>query len=441
MPAPLLEAIRELTTDEAQQIISSLTDDEAESLLYDWKTWARPEQLLPDSGDWTKFLIKAGRGFGKTRAGSEAVRQVVEEEKAQRIALVGATAADVRDVMIEGEAGILSVFPPSRRPEYESSKRRVTFATGAIASCYSAEEPNRLRGPAHDFAWCDELAAWKKQETFDNLMLGLRLGSNPRVVITTTPRPIPIIKELLDSPDCVVTSGSTYDNIANLAPTFISHILRRYENTRLGRQELLAEILDDVPGALWTRANIEENRISGDVPDMVRIVVAVDPEATSGTDSAETGIIVCGVDKQLRGFVIDDVSIKGSPHVWASQVVASFHKHKADRIVAESNQGGEMVAHTIATVDRKVPVKLIHASRSKQTRAEPVAALYEQGKVSHIGMFGELEDQMCTWVPGEKSPDRLDALVHGFSELMLGRRAMRKMQPVSTLTRESLWTR
>ena len=407
------------------------------SILYDWSCWARPAQLAPD-GDWRIWLILAGRGFGKTRSGAEWVRQQVERGYSQRIALVGATAADVRDTMIEGESGLLRIFPDETRPRYEPSKRRVTFANGAIATTYSADEPDRLRGPNHDAAWADEVAAWRYPEAWDQLMFGLRIGDRPRAVATTTPRPTRLIRNLADRPDCAVTRGSTYDNAANLAPAFLDEMQQRYEGTRLGRQELEAELLLDNDGALWTRDMLDDAR-TFTVPHLRRIVVAIDPAATANADSDETGIIVAGVDEDGHGYVLEDRSMRGSPAEWASAAITAHHVHKADRIVAEANQGGDMISHTLRTGDASVPVKLVHASRGKRTRAEPVAALYEQGRVHHAGTFPELEDQLCTWTPDGASPDRLDALVWAVSELMLGNREPQAVIPFQS-TRPSPWS-
>jgi len=408
--------------------------------LYDWSVWRRSKQSTPD-GDWRVWLILAGRGFGKTRTGAEFIREQVESGRASRIALVGATAADVRDTMVEGASGLLSVFPPDRRPRYEPSKRRVTFWNGATATAFSADKPDRLRGPNHDLAWADELAAWRYMDAWDQLMLGLRLGDRPRVVVTTTPRPIPIVRRLAATTDgsVHVTTGSTYENMANLSPDFIDEMRRRYEGTRLGRQELEAQIIDDVDGALWERATIDDLRVHTP-PPMRRVVVAVDPAVTSGEDSAETGIVVAGVDSRGDGFVIDDKSLRASPNDWAAAVVAAYHTHRADVVVAEANQGGDLVTSLIRTVDSRVPVKLVRASRGKRTRAEPVAALYEQGRVHHVGFFTELEDQLCSWVPDvSNSPDRLDALVWAFTDLMVdGGRAAPAVAPVS-LTQSSPW--
>ena len=342
-----------------------------------------------------------------------------------RIALVAPTAADVRDVMVEGESGILATAPPWDRPIYEPSKRRVTWANGAMATTYSADEPERLRGPQHEAAYCDELAAWRYPEAWDQLMFGLRLGSDPRCVVTTTPKPVKLIRELLKAKTTVVTRGSTYDNRANLAPAFFSDIVTKYEGTRLGRQEIMAEMLEDVVGALWNRGMIESTRMLVPPCDMKRIVVAIDPATTSEEGSDATGIIVVGVGTDGRGYVLDDLTCRESPERWASIAVSAFSRWKADRIVAEVNQGGDMVEATIRMVAARIPYTGVHASRGKVTRAEPVAALYEQGRVSHAGMFADLEDEMCSFTidfdrkAAGYSPDRLDALVWGLTELMV----------------------
>lgn len=367
----------------------------------------------------------AGRGFGKTRTGAEYVRARVEAGEWVRVALVAETAADARDVMVDGPAGILDASPPSFRPRYEPSRRRLTWPNGAIATTYSATDPDQLRGPQHDGAWADEPAKWQyAQDTWDNLMFGLRLGTDPRCIATTTPRPIALIRDLLArrGADVVVTSGATYENAANLAPAFLNQIVRKYEGTRLGRQELLAELLDDTPGALWTRATIEAGRVR-EVPELRRIVVAVDPAMTSGDDADETGIIVAGKGADGHGYVLTDLTCRLSPDGWARRAVDAYHEHAADRLVAEVNNGGDLVAHTIRTVDRTVSYKAVHASRGKRVRAEPVSALYEQGKVHHVGGFAALEDQMCTFVPDltDGSPDRVDALVWVLTDLMLTR--------------------
>jgi phage terminase large subunit-like protein len=400
-------------------------------VAHDWRVWRRPKQATP-AGDWSIWLILAGRGFGKTRTGAEWVREQVNLGNAAHIALVGPTAADVRDTMIEGESGILSVFPPGERPHYEPSKRRVTFHNGAAATAYTADEPDRLRGPNHDLAWCDELAAWRYPDAWDMLILGLRIGRHPRALVTTTPRPTRIIRNLVERSDVHVTRGSTYENRGNLAPSFFAEIIARYEGTRLGRQELHAEILDDVDGALWNRDLIEAARVTS-LPNMTRIVIAIDPAVSSKETSAETGIVACGLGEDGHGYVLEDRSTRGTPNQWASEAVASYHRLKADRIVAEANQGGDMIRHTLDTVERNIPIRLVHASRGKRVRAEPIVALYEQGRVHHVGMFADLEDQLCSWVPDiSASPDRLDALVWGLTELIVdGARRAQTITPVS----------
>jgi len=417
----LASRLAALPADERRKLLAELSDEEAEALLYDWRFWARPKQLPPE-GQWRVWLILAGRGFGKTRTGAEWVREQVERHGRRRIAIVGRTAADVRDVMVEGESGILSISPPWFRPVYEPSKRRLTWPNGAIATLYSADEPDLLRGPQHDAAWADELAAWRRPEAWDNLMFGLRLGPDPRVVVTTTPRPVKLIRDLLKDPTTVVTRGSTYENAANLAPAFLEQIISRYEGTRLGRQELYGEVLDDVPGALWQRKRIDELRVS-EAPELVRVVVAIDPAVTNEEGSDETGIVVAGRGVDGHAYVLADKSCRMSPDGWARRAVKAFYDHEADRIIGEVNNGGDLVETVIRTVDPKVPYKAVRASRGKSVRAEPVAALYEQGKVHHVGTFDHLEDQLCQITPdgyqGSGSPDRADALVWALTELML----------------------
>lgn len=406
-----------LSAEQRRALLDGLTDDDADDLLYDWRFWAREAQLPPD-GSWRTWLILAGRGFGKTRTGAEWVRAEVEANRRGRLALIGATAADVRDVMVEGESGILATARPSFRPTYEPSKRRLSWPNGAVATTYSADEPDRLRGPQHDGGWADELAAWRYPEAWDMFLFGLRLGRDPRSVGTTTPRPTKLIRELVASPMTHTTRGATYENLDNLAPAFAEQIIRKYEGTRLGRQELYAEILTDVPGALWTWAMLEDRRPA---PDLARVVVAIDPAVTSGEDSDETGIAVAGLGVDGRGYLLADRSCRLSPDGWARRAVAAFDEFGADLIVAEANNGGDLVEQTIRTVRRTIPYKKVHASRGKQTRAQPVAALYEQGKVSHVEAFPELEEQLTSWTPESgTSPDRLDALVWGFTDLMLG---------------------
>lgn len=404
-----------LPEQERQKALKNLSQKEAEALLYDWEFWARPSQL-PPPGDWLVWLIMAGRGMGKTRAGAEFVLKEIKTRQIKRVALVAKTPADARDVMIEGDSGILSISPPWDRPLYEPSKRRLTWNNGTTALVFSSKEPDQLRGPQYDLAWGDEIRTWYyPQETWDNLMFGLRAGEHPRAVVTTTPLPLSVIKKIMKSPDTVITTGTTYENRANLAPSFFRQIISKYEGTRLGRQEIKAELLEDVPGALWNR-NIIQYKAS---PELVRVVVAIDPAMTSSEGADETGIIVAGKGIDGKGYVLADRSARVSPDSWARRAVQGYDDFRADRIIGEVNNGGEMVGLTIGTV-RNVPYKAVHASRGKQARAEPVAALYEQGKIFHVHPFEELEDQLVTWTPetGE-SPDRLDALVWALTDLFL----------------------
>ena len=425
-----------LPPEQQQRFLSSLTEIEAEAFQYDWSFWGRTEQQ-PPPGEWRTWLVMAGRGFGKTRTGVEWVRAQVETGRAKRIALVGPTSADVRDVIVEGESGILACSSPSFRPLYEPSKRRLTWPNGAIATTYSADEPERLRGPQHDAAYCDEPASWRRPDAFDMLMFCLRLGNDPRVVVTGTPKPVKLIRDLLKAPTTIVTRGRSSDNRANLAPAFFEQIVAKYEGTRLGRQELDGELLEDNPDALWQRGQIELLRVVK-APALTRIVVAIDPAISSGGESAETGIITAGTGlcsckvaaggrPEMHGFVLRDGSVRGTPDTWARSAITDYHREKADRIVYEANQGGEMVESTLRIVDKAVPLKAVHASRGKLTRAEPISSLYEQGRVHHVGTFPDLEDQLVEWMPGETSPDRLDAMVWALTELMLNEPRLMRM--------------
>lgn len=425
------ERLRAISPEQRQKFLSSLTSQESAALLHDWRGFlARPEQVAPP-GDWLIWLVLAGRGFGKTRIGAEWVREMacgktpMAKGRARRIALVAETAADGRDVLVEGDSGILKSHPREFRPMYEPSKRRLTWLNGATATVYNGTEPDQLRGPQHDAAWSDEMAKWRyARETFDQLQFGMRLGSHPRQCITTTPRPIEIIRELIGRASkgdgVVLTQGRTMDNAANLAVPFLAEIRGRYEGTRLGRQELDAELLDDAPGALWTRRVLDEWR-RREAPQMRRIVVAVDPAVTNTEDSDEHGIIVAGEGDDGRGYVLADYSTSGTPEKWARRAVAAYHEFAADLIVAEVNNGGDMVASVIRSIAPNVPVKKVRASKGKSVRAEPISALYEQGRVSHIGAFPSLEDQMVLMTQagfeGERSPDRADALVWALTEL------------------------
>jgi phage terminase large subunit-like protein len=409
------------------ELFAALRPSQAVALLYEWRFWARPNQLPPD-GNWRVWLLLAGRGFGKTRTGAEMIRARAIARSARRFALVAPTAGDARDVMVEGESGILAISPPWERPRYEPSKRRLTWPNGAVGTLFSADEPERLRGPQHDAAWCDEIASWRYPEAWDMLMFGLRLGADPRVVVTTTPRSSRLLKELVADPAVVVTRGTTYENRTNLAPGFLRQIIRKYQGTRLGRQELDAELLEDVPGALWNRSIIEATR-ARTAPVLTRIVVAIDPAASSTDEADETGIVVAGKDSDGHGWVLADASGRHQPTEWAKTAISAYRSHSADRIVAEVNNGGEMVEATLRMIEPNLPFAAVRASRGKVTRAEPVAALYEQGRVHHVGMFPQLEDQMCAFTANERSnikarwasrsPDRVDALVWAFTDLLV----------------------
>jgi phage terminase large subunit-like protein len=427
----IAESLALLNESEQAECLRDLTPDEAIALEHDWKFWARPKQLAPP-GNWRIWLLLAGRGFGKTRGVTEWARDKAESMPGSRGAIVSSTAADARDIVVEGESGILAVCPPWNKPKYEPSKRRLTWPNGTVATLYTADEPDRLRGPQHHWALCDELAAWRYiEDAWNMLMMGLRLGDDPQCVVATTPRPIKLLRELLKDPSVVVTRGSTYENRGNLAPAFFNQIIRKYEGTRLGRQELGAEILDDVPGALWTHAKLEENRVQH-APSLMRIVIGVDPAVTANVESSnETGIIVAGIDENEEGYVLDDLSGIYSPGDWAKQVIGAYDKWHADAVVAEVNNGGDLVVSNVRNIaeimflkeerlSKEINIKQVRATRGKYVRAEPVAAIDEQGRIHHVGMFAMLEDELCSWIPGEDSPDRLDARVWAFTELLIG---------------------
>jgi phage terminase large subunit-like protein len=383
-----------------------------------WTFLAHPGQIPPEDRVWFCYLMRSGRGGGKTRAGAEWILKRVRQGY-RHIALIGQTAADIRDTMVElGPSSIMKIARPEERPIYEPSKRRLTFPNGAVATTFTGEEPDQLRGPAHDTVWIDELAKFKyPEETWDNMEMGLRLGNNPQVFCTTTPRPIPIIKRLVKDPTTIDIRFSTMQNAENLSPIFLKRIQERYAGTRLGRQELEGEVLEDNPNALWQRDVIENLRVR-EVPQLLRIVEGIDPAVTATEESDETGIILAGVAANGHGYILQDASLRASPAEWARAAVKAFYTRQADRMIGEVNNGGDLVEVNIRTVDRNIPFTAVHASRGKAIRAEPVAALYEQGRIHHVGTFPELEDQMCDWVPGDKtSPDRMDALVWAIWEL------------------------
>lgn len=414
--------MRNLSNDLIESLPQSSKAELSELLTefgYRWQLTGRPKQSLPP-GSWITWLILAGRGFGKTRTGAETVR--IWAKNFPIIHIVGATAADARDIMIEGESGILAISPPYERPNYEPSKRRLTWPNGSKAIIFSADEPDRLRGPQCHKAWADELASWRYPDAWDQLNFGLRLGTSPQVIVTTTPRPTKIIRGLAKDKTTHLTIGTTYENRDNLADAFFHHILTQYEGTRLGRQEINAEILEDIEGALWNSKLIELSRVKTH-PELTRVVVAIDPAATSKKDSDKTGIVVCGKGIDGHGYVLEDRSGIYSPQQWARVAIGLYEKHKADRIVAEINNGGEMCEHVLRSQVSNVSYKSVHATRGKAIRAEPIVSLYEQGKCHHVGILPELEEEMTGWAPdlGLSSPDRLDALVWAFTDLMLGK--------------------
>ena len=400
----------------------------ATSTLYnEWQKTARDSQLTPPRdiyGDYNIWLILAGRGWGKTRTGAmDTILYALRNPEVQ-VAVVTPTFGDIRRVAFGGVSGILKFLPKEcmmdgRGRGYNASASEINLYNGSKIMGFSATEPDRLRGPQFHRAWCDELAAWFYPETFDQLMFGLRLGDNPQCVITTTPKPSPIIRNLMKRKGIVITRGSTFENEANLAPAALDQLREKYANTRLGRQELYAEVLDDTEGALWSYGMLDKTRIEETaLPDLSRVVVAIDPAVTSGEDSDETGIVVAAQGQDGRYYVLDDVSAKMTPDGWGRLAIDQFYKYEADRIVAETNNGGDLVERLLRNIDNTVPYTPVSASRGKMVRAEPIAALYEQGKVSHVGVFNELEEQLCTYTIGSrKSPDRLDALVWALTEL------------------------
>lgn len=403
--------------EQAKALLTLPTEMQAE-LQRQWLFWARPEQRIPP-GSWTSWLILAGRGWGKTRTGAETVREWVKTNDI--VNLIGATVDDARDIMIEGESGILAVCPDDERPEYKKSERKLVWPNGATSLIFTADEPERLRGKQHKKLWADEMASWRYQESWDQAKFGLRLGDHPQAVITTTPRPVKNVTDLLKDKSTHTTRGTTYDNRSNLAPSFFAQIINRYEGTRLGRQELNAELLLDVPGALWTRDMIHHMPRQS-APMMQRIVVGVDPSISSQSSSDECGVVVDGLGQDGNAYCFADRSGVMSPREWAQKAIFAFREFEADCIVAEANQGGEMVRAVLSSVDPNVPVKLVHASRGKYIRAEPISALYARGIVYHLDQMEALEDQMCTFTPDfdrarDGSPDRLDAHVWAMTDL------------------------
>ena len=433
-PRGIARRVARLTPKQRDRLLATLPPGDATLLDRYWPLWAQAGQETPP-GDWHIWLIRAGRGFGKTRAGAEWVSEVARRDPTARIALVGGTLSDVRRVMVEGESGILAVARDDEAPVWRATTGELRFSSGAIAHAFSAAAPEKLRGAQHHAAWCDELAKWRKGDSaWDNLMFGLRLGAHPRVVVTTTPRAAPLLRRVMAARGLVETRGRTHDNV-HVATMFAEAMEAAYGGTALGRQELDGEMIEDIDGALWTRAMIEACRVAA-APPLSRVVVAVDPPAgTVAGDGDACGIVAVGVDAAGLAYVLEDASVAGaSPDGWARAVAACAARHGADRVVAEKNQGGEMVRHVLMGADEALPLTLVHASRGKAARAEPMVLLYERGRVRHVGAFPALEDEMCGLMTGGgyagpgRSPDRADALVWALTALTSGRRGQARVR-------------
>lgn len=415
------EQLALLSSAEQTAILAEFGAADLEALGYDWRFWARPQQL-PPPGAWHCWLVLSGRGFGKTRMGAEWVRLKARDPEAV-IALVGANAKDVRQIMVEGQSGLLHISPEIERPDFEPSKQRLLWPNGAQGFLYSAQQPDQLRGPQHSAAWVDELAKFPNAEMlWDMLAMGLRLSDMPQVMVTTTPRPMALLSGLLAAKDCVTTRGTTWDNAGNLPRRFLHQMKARYVGTSLGAQELEGALLEGMKGALWTLGSIACLRVPK-APPLARVVIAIDPPVTAHAASDACGIIAAGCGADGHGYVLEDLSLQqASPDEWARVAVEAFSRFQADRIVAEVNQGGDLVEHVLRTQCAHIPYRAVRATRGKYLRAEPIAALYEQGRIHHVGQLPQLEDELCCFTAGQaKSPDRLDALVWALTDLMLRR--------------------
>lgn len=436
---------RFLATCSAREIVQ-INDAASDFVRY----WGRPAQLWP-KGVWKIWLLNAGRGFGKTRVGAEYTHRVARKNPGRHMALVARTSADARDTMIDGESGILHTGWPSWRPIWRPTKRRVIWPNGCWATVYTADEPDNLRGPNTCWFWADELASWRyARKAWDMLMMTLRTGDDPRGVVTTTPKPTPIYREILGDPGTVVTRGSTFDNSANLAASFLAYLQRKYAGTTLGRQELEAEVLDEAEGALWRREWLDRDRVMpNQVPVLDRIVVAIDPSATSTEESNEAGIVVAGVKYNAGSvpddfYVLSDISARLSPSKWAARAIGASDLHNADRVVGEVNHGGEMIETVLRTIRPNLSYKALRASVGKRARAEPVSAMSEQARIHMVGFFAELEDELCNWDPAitPESPNRLDAMVWAITELA-GKRGLPNVDfgaPGTELAQSSHWS-
>ena len=427
--------LRELSPDKVQEVLSNLSATQLKQLKFDWSFWARPEQLAPP-GDWNTWFLNAGRGFGKTRTGAEWCREQVKRGL-KRGAAVASTNSDIERVMVKGESGFLNICSPDDKthrgakmgfPEWSPTKRTLTWENGAKIEFYSAEEPERLRGPQFHYAWADELAAWNKdQDTWDMLQFCLRLGKHPRVCVSTTPKSTALVRKLLKDPTTHITNGSTYDNAANLSGKYIDAVKAQFEGTRLGRQELYAEVLTENEGALWTGEMIDDCQVKRDqVPPLEQIVISLDPATTNNVESDLTGIIVAGKDENGIAYILEDHSFKGLPEAWASKAIALYHEWNANMVVYEKNQGGDLIPTVLHGIDTDIPLKGVFASNAKVARAEPISLKYEKGWVKHVSnpssghSLSELETQMTTYEPmgKHKSPDRYDAMVWAVTQLL-----------------------
>lgn len=426
--------------------LATLSDDEIAFLEKDWPLWARADQLAPETAEqgdqaWRVWLILGGRGAGKTRTGAEWIRSKVAGDgaagpiRARRIALIGETLIDARRVMVEGISGLLAVHRDDERPEFHAAGNLLRWPNGAVAHLFSADDPDSLRGPQFDAAWCDEVTKWRDPDAaWDMLQFALRLGDGPQVVATTTPRPLPILQTIMNDRETVVTRVPTARNAANLSPQFVAHIERRYSGTALWRQEVMGEIVEDQSGTLWRRCWIDDQRTLR-APELLTVVVAVDPPVTATKSSDSCGIVVAGLGEDRRAYVLADRTIQGRPpQVWARTVIAAYQDFAADRIVAEVNQGGDLIATVLKSIEAHAPIRMVRATRGKWLRAEPVASLYAEGRVAHVGRFDELEDQMSLFRAdgkrGQTSPDRVDALVWALTDLMLSNSAKPAIRPL-----------
>lgn len=426
-PREFGKMFRLLTPEQQQEYVAALKPEQAHAISRLWDVKAREKQLAPD-GDWRYWMIMAGRGFGKSLALTQWAHAQAQAMPGSAGVMVAATAADVRDVLLQGESGILTQTPEDETPHYSPTHATLTWKNGSRALLRSADEPDRLRGLNSYWAICDEVAAWRRPDALNQILLGLRLGDHPRMALATTPKPVKHLRDFLKRKGLILTTGSSYENRANLSEDWFNEIITPYEGTRMGRQEILGELLEDLQGALWSSELIEAGRLiinddkkfSEFLKTLIRIVVAVDPAVSSKTTSNQTGIIVAGIDRRKHFYVLDDRTMRGSPDSWARAVIGAYRDWNADRIVAEVNNGGDLVESTIRTVDANVPITQVRASRGKVTRAEPVVALYEQGRAHHVGVFGALEAQQVEWVPGDESPDHIDSLTWAAFDLLFG---------------------